>query len=322
MDTNEFDRLLGVIVQLPWRQRNKLRDWLSQLPAADEAADIVEARSPNVSRCPHCQGTKLYRHGQANGLQRFRCTSCRKTFNALTKTPLAHLRLKGKWIGFLECMLRTYTVRAAAKEIGAHRNTTFRWRHRFLSWSKDDRPEHLHGIAEADECYILESEKGSRKLSRRPRRRGGAATQRGTSKEQVCILVARDRTGQTIDFVAGHGQVTKAQLHSCLPEVLDKDVLLVSDANKAYLYFADEAGISHEFINVAAGQSVRGAIHIQNVNAYHSRFRDWMDTFHGVATHYLPNYLGWRRALDTRRLDTPALMMSAAIGVFPQLAVT
>jgi transposase-like protein/uncharacterized protein (DUF433 family) len=322
MDANQFEMLLDVIAQLPWRQRNKLRDWLSRLPSVDEATDIIEAESPNVSACPHCQATKLYRHGQVGGLQRYRCTSCRKTFNALTKTPLAHLRMKGKWMGFLECMLKTYTVRDAAKAIGAHRNTTFRWRHRFLSWAKNDRPEHLRGIAEADECYILESEKGSKNLTRPARKRGGSATQRGTSKEQVCILVARDRTGQTTDFVAGYGQVTKAQLHRCLPEVLDQDVLLISDTNQAYLYFAHEAGISHESINVAAGRRVRGAFHIQNVNAYHSRFRQWMETFHGVATHYLPNYLGWRRALDTRRLDTPALMMGAALGAFPQLAVT
>ena len=41
-----------------------------------------------------------------------------------------------------------------------------------------------------------------------------------------------------------------------------------------------------------------GAWHIQNVNAYHSRFKQWMRRFNGVATSYLPNYLGWFRALD------------------------
>jgi hypothetical protein len=35
-----------------------------------------------------------------------------------------------------------------------------------------------------------------------------------------------------------------------------------------------------------------GAIHVQNVNAYHSRFKQWLRRFHGVASNYLPNYLG------------------------------
>ena len=51
-------------------------------------------------------------------------------------------------------------------------------------------------------------------------------------------------------------------------------------------------------------------IHINNVNAYHGRLKEWMRRFHGVATKNLPNYLGWRRALeawgdqaDPRKLD-------------------
>ena len=30
-------------------------------------------------------------------------------------------------------------------------------------------------------------------------------------------------------------------------------------------------------------------IHINNVNAYHSRLKEWMRRFHGVATRNLPN---------------------------------
>jgi hypothetical protein len=35
-----------------------------------------------------------------------------------------------------------------------------------------------------------------------------------------------------------------------------------------------------------------------NVNAYHSRLKQWLNRFNGVATKNLPNYLGWRRALE------------------------
>ena len=93
-------------------------------------------------------------------------------------------------------------------------------------------------------------------------------------------MVARDRTGQTLDFVMGKGALTKAQLHHCLLPVIDKDVLLVTDGH------AREAGISHQAVNLRAGIRVRGAAHVQNVNAYHSRLRDWLRPFHGVATRY------------------------------------
>src|SRR6201995_5806226 len=63
--------------------------------------------------------------------------------------------------------------------------------------------------------------------------------------------------------------------------------------------FAAERGLHHEPVNLAAGIRVRdGAFHVQNVNAYHGRLKGWMARFKGVATCYLSNYLGWRRALE------------------------
>lgn len=213
-------------------------------------------------------------------------------------------------------MLETKSVRASAKAVGVHRNTSFRWRHRFLSLAMHDRPERLAGIAEADEMFLLESQKGARKLDRPPRRRGGVATTRGITHEHVCILVARDRTGQTLDFVTGRAAVTKQQLHRHLGRRLAGDVLLVTDAHPAYRVFAREAGIAHAFVSLRLGERVRGAVHVQGVNGYHQRFRQWLARFYGVASRYLPNYLGWRWALDGERITSPERLLRAALGVF------
>ena len=43
----------------------------------------------------------------------------------------------------------------------------------------------------------------------------------------------------------------------------------------------------------------RAVTHIQNANAYHSRLKEWMRWFHGVATRYLDHYVGWRRMIET-----------------------
>ncbi|MEH6438332.1 IS1595 family transposase, partial [Massilia sp. DD77] len=180
-------------------------------------------------------------------------------------------RHRAKWLGYLGNMLDAKSVRTSAKAVEVHRNTSFRWRHRFLALVKHDRPERLAGIAEADELFLLESQKGSRKLDRPARHRGGVAATRGISREHVCVLVARDRTGGTHDFITGRGAVTTDQLHRHLLPVLDPDVLLVTDGHPAYRSFAREAGISHEFVNLRAGERVRGAVHVQNVNAYHRR---------------------------------------------------
>lgn len=61
---------------------------------------------------------------------------------------------------------------------------------------------------------------------------------------------------------------------------------------------ATEMGIEHHALNMTTGLRVRGAWHIQNGNAYHSRLKGWIGCFHGVATRYLHHYLCWFRAID------------------------
>jgi hypothetical protein len=138
------------------------------------------------------------------------------------------------------------------------------------------------------------------------------AKRRGINKEHDCLLVARDRSGQTLDFHTGRGQVTAAQLHTCLKPVLPADVLLISDGARAYHRFAAQVGIMHEAVNVKASVRAGGAIHIQNVNAWHSRFKSWLVRFRGVASRYLIHYSGWQRMLDDRRPTTPAHLLCAA----------
>ncbi|TWI69901.1 ISXO2 transposase-like protein [Pseudoduganella lurida] len=288
----------------------------SLVPATMLAAclQLIEQHGNDCRICPHCKHPRTYRHGFSYGLQRYRCCACHRTFNKLTNTPLAYLRLRGKWLSFLQCLLDAVTVRAAADKVAIHRNTSFRWRHRFLQWAKDDRPARLQGIVEADETYLLESQKGSRHLTRPARRRGGKARGRGISRELDCILVARDRGGRTRDFVCGRGPVTAQQLHQYLGPILPEDVMLVTDSAAAYRAFASAAGLRHETVNLRAGVRVRDAVHLQNINGYHGRFHRWLARFNGVASHYLPNYLGWRHGLEGARWATPADCLVAALG--------
>ncbi|QBI05290.1 IS1595 family transposase [Pseudoduganella albidiflava] len=263
--------------------------------------------------CPHCGCEKSHRCGQASGLQRYRCVTCRRSFNALTGTPLARLRLRDKWLQYLQCLIESTPVRSAAMRVAVAKSTSFRWRHRFnAALLRAPRPQ-LSGIVEADETYLLESQKGSRHLDRPPRKRGGKASRRGISSELDCILVARDRNRQTCDFVTGRGPVSAGQLMKHLKPVLLPDVLLVTDAAKAYQAFAKQAGITHEAINVRAGIRARGALHIQGVNGWHGRFKSWLRRFNGVASRYLENYTGWRGVLDADVLTAPRQWLHIAV---------
>ena len=268
-------------------------------PAADTGsiADI-EARFAAALRCPHCQSTAVVKWGSANRLRRYRCKPCDVTFNCLTETPLAQLHKRELWGGQAQALIDGVSLRKVAGCLGVHIETAFRWRHRFLKAPKALKPKVLDGTVEADETYFLHSRKGSRKLERPARKRGGKAKKRGLSAEQVPVLIARDRNKTTTDQILADRST--ASIAAVLEPIVAKSAVLVSDGGGAgpYRAFANKAGIVHVGLNLSEGEHSWGIYHVQNVNNYCSSLKRWMRRFNGVATKYLDSYLGWHRTDD------------------------
>ena len=192
-------------------------------------------------------------------------------------------------------LARGLIIRMASAELGVAPSTAFRWRHRFLQLAQPVKAPALTGVVEADETFFLRSSKGQRP-GRTPRKRGGRASRKDRGEDLVPVLVARDRSGATADFLL------EAVSKNCLSEVLRPrvyaDAILCTDGSAPMAATAKDLGVHHEAMNLSAGERVRGPWHIQNVNAYHGRLKGWMHRFRGVATSYLESYLGWYRALD------------------------
>jgi transposase-like protein len=325
MRTEKFHALAEELDRLTPRQRTLLTERLQKIGHVQAVHTLVESRVLAKPACPKCGHNERARWGSASGLQHYRCAACKATFNALTGTPLARLRHKDKWLTYTQQMTEGQSVRKSAKACNVHRNTAFRWRHRFLTLPDQQKATNLLGIAEADETFFLESFKGKKQgRVRAPRKRGGKASKRGLSDEQIPVLMGRDRTGNTTDFVLD--KADKAHICAALKPVLSSDCILCTDSGKARVAAAREMGITHHRINRAAGIRVVSKVyHVQNVNAYDSRLKTWMRRFHGVATHYLPSYLGGHRLIDRSKVAlSPATFLSAVIGInwVQQLTVT
>lgn len=92
--------------------------------ASDQAsttsvADLGQRRVDSAG-CPHCDNRDVVRWGQASDLPRYRCKACLRTFNALTKTPLANLRMKNKWTTQTAAMIDGVSLAQAARRCGVH----------------------------------------------------------------------------------------------------------------------------------------------------------------------------------------------------------
>lgn len=314
MRERELTNLRKRLVSLTRTQRRRLVAELSAEEHTVAAVDLIE-RATEPPSCPHCGADRIVKNGTASGLQRYKCRGCSKTFNTLTGTPLAHLHLRDKWLEQAAVMRDGLTLTQAMNRLDVARTTANRWRHRFLAAPKTLLAPALNGITETDETFFLRSLKGLRSgLNRKARKRGGRAAKRGLSKEQVPVLVARDRSGATADFILDADDAP--HVVAALRPILPADAILCTDGSRTMIAAAKTLGVEHHPVNLAAGIRVKGAFHVQNVNAYDSRLKGWLQRFKGVSTRYLDSYLGWFRAIERspgKSLHPASFLASAAM---------
>jgi transposase-like protein len=255
--------------------------------------DLRESKFSAGRICPHCSSPKVIMHGNFKGRQRYRCKACKKTFSDFTNSPIARSRYPEKWVLFAECMLKNMCLKETAKELGITKTTAFYWRHKILKALQKIDLEPFEGITEADETFFLFSEKGQKHITgRKPRKRGGLASLRGLSHEQVCVMVAYGRDkDRVLSMVACTGQISQKSIDRVIGPFVGPSMVLCTDANRGYRPYCKKKQI--QLVQLKKDQRKHGIYHIQNVNSYHSGLKKWMRMFNGVASKYLDGYLAW-----------------------------
>lgn len=320
MEQQDFELVLAKITELDEKQRNLLQDRLNHLNDHDVLHQI---ESLHDKTCPHCQSSHVIKWGKQCGLQRYKCHDCKKTYNAITNTPMARVRDRTMWLAYCQSMSETdESLRKVAARLGISLDKSFRWRHKLLKQASDNKPQDIKGIVESDETYFPLSYKGQKNIPRQAHKRGKSINQRGLSKEQVAVLIVRNRSGLTTDFKIK--KVNTNTITASLQNVLAEDAILCTDGAPVYKAVTKALNLCHEAVNLSRGIRVNGAFHVQNVNAYDSRLKNWMSRFHGVATKYLQNYLGWRRILDQwkQKLDATSFLQIALGRMSPHQLLT
>lgn len=279
--------------------------------------NIRESRFHEGLACLHCGSVSVKKNGKYRGRQRYLCKDCGKTFNDMTNTPLSGTHYPSKWMEYFKMMVEGYTLPKITNVLKIHISTAFYWRHKILNALRSLGHSKLKGIVESDETYFLESHKGKKDISHREaRKRGGVATKRGISNEQICVLVAQDRNGQVISEMAGTERIKSTEIDRVLGQFIDNNALLCSDNATNYKKFAAEKGLKHEIVNIRKGIYVKKSIyHIQHVNAYHAQLKKFMQRFQGVATKYLDNYLFWFKYINqTKTIDKSERVKQLLLG--------
>lgn len=249
--------------------------------------------------CPHCHSQNICANGKQNGIQRYICKDCKKNFSERTGTALAWIKKQDLWPVYIRNMFEGYSLERCAKETGISKQTSFDWRHKILSSLRSLSPREFSGISEVDDIFFNYSEKGSRNLQRKARKRGNDNIQQGISNDKVAVLVTCDRQKHKDLQVIKRGRLRKKDIDQAIGDRLDKEAVVCTDSHRSFTGYAREKGLNHKKIHVRKGQYVKDKIyHLQNVNQTTSGLKQWMGRFNGVSTKYLQNYLSWYMVLE------------------------
>ena len=302
---SEKERTLSVL-EAEWEGRDGL--------IHDLGRQLEQGRKGSLA-CPHCQSNDTIRRGLSKGVEKFTCKQCRKHFHGSYGTALFRIRRKDKWQAYLRLMEQGYSIKKAAGELGISVQTSFDWRHKILSSLQSTLPAKVGGIVECDEFQLTESDKGKRKLDRKPRKRGTDGHKHDSDK--VSVITAVSRTEGSFAVVVDAKKISGQEAELALAGRLADNTVLITDENTAYNAVKRKlTTITHEKINSKKNRTEKSKekIHLQTVNNQHKQIRDFLAPFNGVATKYLPNYLNWfmyRQAQSENRAKVKDMLMAS-----------
>ena len=255
--------------------------------------------------CPHCKSEDVYKRGQQKGVLMYSCKVCKKWYSETTGTPLYDIKLKNKWQSYLRCMEQGMPIKKIAKELGISIQTSFDWRHKILSSLDQFVPKQLSSEVECDEMELALSNKGSRDLDRRPRKRANDF-ERNQGKENVAvvqIVTAVERNGNKYLKAVATKRLSKKDIAKVLDGKLAENTILITDKHPSYKAYAKaNPSIKHKTLLAKDHVDKKDkTIHLQKVNNVHAQLRKFLHPFNGVSSKYLQNYLNWFAYADKLR---------------------
>jgi len=294
----DYQQILAAIKVLPETEQKQL---ISELTGKLVKQEYISNRREKLINkqvgCPHCNSLKFYRFGKDKGSMRFMCKECKRTFTEYSGTWLAGLHKKELVNDYLDLMYEQKSLDKIKEALHINKKTAFDWRHKILSSFEEVEKKDFKGIIESDETFFLKSDKGSKKLTHKGRKRGGSSSKRGISGDQVAVIVTTDRKGSMDLSVATMGRIGKNDIETAIGSRISSGSILCTDGHVSYKGFAKDVNLTQVVLRADLKQYVKqGIYHIQNVNSLHNKVKKWIDsTFWGVSTKYLQNYMNWFR---------------------------
>ena len=267
--------------------------------AIEFVESLVWADGPH---CPHCGSVeKLYRlKGKSTRPGLWKCGECRKQFTVKVGTIFesSHIPLR-KWLIAINLMCSSkkgISANQLKRTLGISYKSAWFLCHRVREAMKLPPlvgklgGDHKHDIVEVDETYI--GGKSKNKLKKQGKFGRGAI-----DKIQVSTLV--ERGGDVRSFVMP--STKKGPLQALIRLNVEETAHIMTDEHASYVGL-DKHFASHGSVNHSQKEYVRGIIHTNFAESYHSLLkRSIFGAYHHISKKHLPRYLREREFHWNRR---------------------
>lgn len=232
-----------------------------------------------ISTCPHCKSTSIIRNGHKNSKQQYKCKDCRKNFYETTGKPTHWLHLTDKIPLYIESLKKGMTIRKAAIYAGISKDTSFSWRHKFISSIKNTpllaESNNVKAITLINTPY---SNKGRKKAPEKIRKDSKTLIILENNQISIEKLENKSLQNQIIKNIERINVINPLKIKGLTTTIkkIDKNQILHQYKLKNQLKLT----ISNEIEQLSR----------------------WMSRFRGVATKYLQQYWNWYAGLFNVRI--------------------
>lgn len=258
--------------------------------------DMLKINEENQNQrpkvCPKCKSETacFIKKGVNTGKQRFMCKDCHRVFvwdvNKLTYWSKVSF---SKWIDLIQDTLSLVPIRKTAAKLDVSQNTVFEMRHKLLcALELVMDQEVLSEVIEADDTYVLQSQKGKECEDREPRKRGSPASKRGLSKELICIMVMTDRKGSIIAKAIDKGKPSAPAITQNFTENIEENSSLLTDGLRSFNDISKVKNCTHHVL--VSHKEYDNLLHLNTVNYIHGVFNRMIAQYRGVSSKYLKRY--------------------------------
>ncbi|GKU27216.1 IS1/IS1595 family N-terminal zinc-binding domain-containing protein [Clostridium folliculivorans] len=229
-----------------------------------------------VEACPICGSKWHIKYGFYNGIQRYKCKVCDKTFSRATNSLWSYSKKNTRtWMEFTELMTENKTLKFCAEKLNISIGTAFYWRHKILqALSRDVTPDSLSGVVHVGKVILKENFKGCRNpeiiASSTPREDIWVIGAKGQEDSMFIKPIFKHWWNRIAFDEKVYSKIEEKSYIAAYGDRYIKSVAIRHNRNKS-IKVDDEYRIKYLWPNL----------------------KKWLSIFHGVASKYLQRYLSF-----------------------------